>query len=130
MQSREELWKLAGYIDSDYLWVIIHFIFWPTNITWRRKNSDHNRVCKTRSSIYFAVMEKVPWAAGFTVREHSPAPEKVYYTNSVELTLAEGWKDDWQLTDEGEGAEKKEGLKSNCFVTEKSKQWFGNKLNN
>ena len=42
--------------------------------------------------------------------------------NSVELTLAEGCKDDWQLTDEGEGAEKKEGLKSNCSVTEKSKQ--------
>lgn len=33
--------------------------------------------------------------------------EKVYYTNLVELTLAEGCKDDWQLTDEGEGAEKK-----------------------
>lgn len=48
--------------------------------------------------------------------------EKVYYTNLVELTLAEGCKDDWQLTDEGEGAEKKQGLKSNCFVTKKSKQ--------
>ena len=56
------------------------------------------------------------------MRENSPALENVYYTNLVEITLTEGCKDDCQLTDEGEGAEKKQGLKSNCFVTKKSKQ--------
>lgn len=125
MQSREELWKLARYTDSDYLRVIIHFIFWATNITWRIKNSEPNRVWKIWSSIYFVVMEKAQWTARFTVRENSPALEKVYYTNSVELTLAAGCKDDWQLIDEGEGAEKKEGLKSNRFATKKSKHDLG-----
>lgn len=58
------------------------------------------------------------------MRENSPALENVYYTNLVEITLAEGCKDDCQLTDEGEGAEKKRlEVKLLCYQEIKAMIW-------
>lgn len=73
-------------------------------------------------------MEKVQWTASFTVRENSPALENVYHTNLVEITwLKDGarWLPAYRWR---RGSWEETGLeKSNCFVTKKSKQWFGNK---